>query len=846
MLKKIKCFIRDVWASVFFSVVLRKPRAFSSDQIGINFIGYAKAEMGLGEALRSLVRSLQTVKVPLLVRDFDPKIRSNQTNMEMAGFLEPACRYPINCLCINPDMLYRLPTWLRYREWTKQYNVGYWFWELSNFPGSWHYATKLVDEIWVNTEYVAEAMRKSGKPVYKIPFSVAFEQPSEHLTRKRLGLDESVFLFLFSYDVLSSSGRKNPDAVIDAFLEAFPKQENASVGLVIKSVNDSASPDVTTRLLDRIQHDGRITIINKLLTTDEMRGLISCCDCYVSLHRAEGLGLGMAEAMYLGKPVIATAYSGNMEFMNEKNSYPVPYKLIPVDPEDYSNAQGQLWADPDVSAAVRSMRHVFQSPHDAKVIGQSAANYIRQHHSPDVSGRAVLERVRQIEQSGRTEPRSDKVPKSILMLGQRGLQALVSLMTMVFIAKFLSPESQGWYYAFLSLASLYTLADLGLSVALVPYFAVSFAKISLRRPGLLSGPGTAELIKRLRQSVDWYILLAFLYVLILTPFGIWFFGRLPSTQTDWLLPWVAIVLTCAGQLLLLPLMAFIEAAGKVIAITHMRLFQIALSGVACWFLLYENQSLWAAFIVVFSAVVIPFLWLKSQWPELLELVQSGICKNFTFKSTINGVQWRIGVSWLCAYLSSQIYSLILMQLDGPIISGRLALSMAIANMVGVLSLSSMAGKVAFVSHDAARKDISGFKAKFRADMSFYVGIYALGILSVLTAYGLIKDTTYAERVLPLWQIIGLMWFMFVVNLLNLFSSYVRSYLREPFMRVNLIGTLLTLPLAYLGAIYFSSAGIVIVLASVALIVTLPLAIVVWRSEIRQAVEEADRRNDHAF
>jgi hypothetical protein len=689
-------------------------------------------------------------------------------------------------------------------------------------------------------------MRKSGKPVYKIPFSVAFVSPSERITRKQLGLDESAFLFLFSYDVLSSSGRKNPEAVIDAFLQAFPKQENASVGLVIKSVNESVAPDLTARLLDRIQQDTRITIIDKVLATDEMRGLISCCDCYVSLHRAEGLGLGMAEAMYLGKPVIATAYSGNMEFMNEKNSYLIPYRMIPVDPDDYPNAQGQFWADPDVSAAAASMRSVFESPLDAKVIGQSAANYIRQHHSPEVSGRAVLERVRQIEQSGRTEPRSDPVPKSILMLGQRGLQALVSLMTMLFIAKFLSPESQGWYYAFLSLASLYTLADLGLSVALVPYFAVSFSKISLRRPGLLDGADSAQLVQRLRQSVDWYVLLAFLYVLILTPFGIWFFGRLPSTQTDWLLPWVAIVFTCAGQLLLLPLMAFIEAAGKVVAITYMRLVQIALSGVACWFLLYENQSLWAAFIVVFSAVIIPFIWLKSQWPRLLELVQSDICKNFTFKSSINGVQWRIGVSWLCAYLSSQIYSLILMQLDGPIISGRLALSMAIANMVGVLSLSSMAGKVAFVSHDAARNDISGFRAKFRADMSFYGGIYALGILSVLAVYWFIQDTTYTERVLPLWQIMGLMGFMFVVNLLNLFSSYVRSYLREPFMRVNLIGTLLTLPLAYLGAVYFSSAGIVIVLAGVALVVTLPLAIVVWRSEIKKAVEDAGRKNDHAF
>lgn len=846
MLRKLKSFIKDAAASIFFSIVPRLKRGVDPVELGVNFVGFAKAEMGLGEALRSLVCVAQASHVPFLVRDFDPGIQSQQSNQSMDAFLASSCRFPINCLCVNPDLLYLLPKWLRYEEWGRRYNIGYWFWELPNFPKTWRYATKVIDEVWVNTEYVASAMRQACARVVKIPFAVEFDAPAEKLDRNYFGLDQRAFLFLFSYDFLSSSGRKNPEAVIQAFLKAFPSTSEAGVGLIVKSVNGHLNQTQLNSLRDNFQHDPRITILDKQLRTEEMRALIGCSDCYVSLHRAEGLGLGMAEAMYLGKPVIATAYSGNMEFMNHENSCLVPYQLIAVKLDEYPNADGQVWADPDVDAAAQEMKKVFEDPSFAASIGNNAAEYMREHHSFAVAGKAVSERLQEIQRESAGPGNSERVPRSLLMLGQRGLQALVSLVTMVFIARFLSPESQGWYYAFLSLASLYTLADLGLSVALVPYFARSFATTKLNSRGRLEGSESSVLTERLQQSFDWYVALALLYVLILMPFGIWFFGRLPAegAAPNWVLPWLAIVFTCAGQLLLLPLTAFVEAAGKVVALSIMRLIQIALGGVACWALLYENQGLWAAFVVALSGVIVPFVWLRMRWPELLHLLQGGIGTRFSLKTGISGVQWRIALSWICAYLSSQIYSLILMQLDGPVVSGQLALSMAIANMVGVLALSSMAGKVAFVGHDAARNDVHKFKAKFKEDLVFFSGVYALGVLSVLVAYWLIQDKVYATRVLPLWQIVSLLAFMFVVNLMNLFSTYVRSYLREPFMRVNLIGTLLTLPLAYLGAMFFSSTGVVLALMGVAVCVTLPFAVFVWRSEIDSAVGLAASKENY--
>lgn len=833
MIGKLKTVIKDALASVFFSIVPRFKRKIDLAGLGVNFVGFAKAELGLGEAMRSLVSAAHAAQVPLLVRDFEPGIQSQQNNQSMDAFLAPSCRFAINCLCINPDLLYRLPRWLRYQEWGRCYNIGYWFWELPDFPKTWRYAAKIVDEVWVNTEYVASAMRQACACVVKLPFSVEFDLPSDALNRNYFCLNRYDFLFLFSYDLRSVSARKNPGAVLEAFLKAFPLNGDSGVGLIVKSVNGHLAPKELFALREKFQGDPRITILDRQLSTEEMRALIRCSDCYVSLHRAEGLGLGMAEAMYLGKPVIATAYSGNMEFMNHENSCLVPYNLVAVKPEEYPNAEGQVWADPDVDAAALEMRKIFEQPAFAASIGKNAAAYMREHHSQAVAGSAVAQRLSEIQRQSERVETADRIPRSVLMLGQRGLQALVSLVTMVFIARFLSPESQGWYYAFLSLASLYTLADLGLSVALVPYFARSFATTRLSARGILDGPGSEELKERLQQSFDWYLALAVLYVLILLPFGVWFFGRLPETESKaaWVLPWSAIVVACAGQLLLLPLMAFIEAAGKMAAIAFMRLFQIAAGGAVCWLVLYQGSGLWAAFVVAASSVVVPVVWVSLRWPGIFSFLKGGLWSRFSFRTPVAGVQWRIAVSWICAYLSSQIYSPLLMQISGAAVSGQLALSMAIANMVGVLALSSMAGKVAFVGHDAARNDLSKVKEKFKGDLVFFSVTYGLGVLAVIVAYAFVEDRIYATRVLPFWQIMALLVFMFVVNLLNLFSTYIRSYLREPFMRVNLIGTLLTLPLATIGAWYFSSAGVVVALAGVALLVTLPFALIVWRDEL---------------
>lgn len=386
--------IKGALATLFFRCVPRFSR-IARRPYGVNLIGYAHAEMGLGEALRNTAMALESTGVPLLVRKLDVSLLNRQDNQTMQRFMADNCRFGINCIGINPDLLYRLPLWLPYAEWGCRYNVGYWFWELGNFPSEWRYARYLVDEVWVNTEFVAGAVRQVHERVYKIPFAVAFDVPADCFNRSYFGLPESSFLFLFSYDFNSSAVRKNPDAVIEAFRSAFADR-SANVCLVVKSINGEQNPEALSRLKASLGDDPRIIWVDAYLSTEEMRGLLNTADAYVSLHRAEGLGLGMAESMYLGKPVIATAYSGNMEFMSADNACLVPYTLVPVKLGEYPYNAGQVWADPVVAAAAAWMLRLVNEPALSRELGVHAAAYMRRFHSREIMGQAIKKRIAQI------------------------------------------------------------------------------------------------------------------------------------------------------------------------------------------------------------------------------------------------------------------------------------------------------------------------------------------------------------------------------------------------------------------------------------------------------------------
>jgi len=362
---------------------------------GVNLLGYARGEFGIAENVRSYARAVERAEHPFLIFNFDVGTASRQRDNSMEKHFSDTLRYADNVFFINADQMQIARDVLGRAAFAGHHNIGFWVWELEKFPRDWNGAFDLVDEVWVPTEFVRKAIAAcTEKPVVRMPKAIEFAAP-ESMGRGHFGLPPDEFVFLFSYDFNSFASRKNPEATIAAFRQAFSDGAK-DVRLLVKSTNGSRFPEKLSALQQNVSDDPRIEVRDGFLSREEMFGLQNSVDCYVSLHRSEGFGLGMAECMYLGKPVIATAYSGNLDFMDRDNSLLVNYRMVPLRDGDYPYWQGQQWADADVAHAARWMRQVFDDREFAQRIGASAATSIRRTNSKDACGAAVIARLQEI------------------------------------------------------------------------------------------------------------------------------------------------------------------------------------------------------------------------------------------------------------------------------------------------------------------------------------------------------------------------------------------------------------------------------------------------------------------
>ena len=233
-----------------------------------------------------------------------------------------------------------------------RHTICYGAWELETLP-TYLADTRYIDEYWALSHFIADAARsRMDVPVRAMPIPVDLHFPAVLAPRARFGIPEEAFTFLFTFSVDSTMARKNPEAVLDAFAMAFPDRTTPVV-LVIKSMTRQASA------ANRADRRRRVVLVEETLSRDENAALYLNADAYVSLHRAEGFGLTMAEAMGYGKPTIGTGYSGNLDFMRPENACLVDYTRVDMDPEAYHN-QARQWAEPEVADAARHMLRVFE------------------------------------------------------------------------------------------------------------------------------------------------------------------------------------------------------------------------------------------------------------------------------------------------------------------------------------------------------------------------------------------------------------------------------------------------------------------------------------------------------
>lgn len=362
---------------------------------GVNVVGFVHAESGMGEAARSSIRALSTAAVPVATLDIETNHFTRRNDHSCADF--PAGHpYGFNLLHVNADLAPVVFHDLGDKFAAGKHNIGFWYWELAKFPDRWRDSFGLFDELWVASSFVLDSIAPlSPVPVIKLPPCVAPPTPPGDPAEvaRRLGVPDDVFAFLFIYDLASVAARKNPFGLIEAFRQAFRPDDKAE--LLLKVNNGNLFPDKLAEVR-RAARDLPIRVIDGTLERDELTQLQRRADAYVSLHRSEGFGLTLAESMYFGKPVVTTAYSGNMDFTTKFNSYLVDYSLVPVGEGCVPYPPDAEWAEPDAAHAAQVLRRVYLHQDEARDKGRRAAAEIRQWFSREAVGRMMLARLNAI------------------------------------------------------------------------------------------------------------------------------------------------------------------------------------------------------------------------------------------------------------------------------------------------------------------------------------------------------------------------------------------------------------------------------------------------------------------
>lgn len=357
-------------------------------QADVQVVGHFGYPSGLEVATRAVVSALESAGMCVGMRQISAHPKDPPHAMAYRALIE--ARQTIVVMSPEPY----------FADWARRAGVclpgnhktiAIWYWELSEVPSHWKELAQHAAEIWAPTRFIQQALgRVVNVPV--VPMLPAVTLISfDRLPRANFQIPEKGFVFLFIFDLASVMERKNPLGLIRAFKRAFAPSED--VILVLKVTRSQQYPAEMERIRTEAM-DPRILLIQEDMPRKKLLALMSLCDAYVSLHRSEGFGLTMAEAMLMGKPVIATAYSGNMDFMDAKTALLVPYKRVALEEDHPPYRKGDHWAEPDLEAAALFMRRLWQDPLEAKALGEAGRKLVSVLLSPEEAGRRMVERLR--------------------------------------------------------------------------------------------------------------------------------------------------------------------------------------------------------------------------------------------------------------------------------------------------------------------------------------------------------------------------------------------------------------------------------------------------------------------
>lgn len=362
-------------------------------KLGVNLIGFSSAALGLGEDLRTLANCLIKENIPINIFELKYPNSSGNIDLDLQKYVTNQLHYPISIFNLPATEQYRLRYDYGDEIFKSTYNIGYWPWEFSSFPKEYQFCFDVVDEIWGISKFISESFKSATKKsVFWMPLCIQEKIPTEtHFQFNH----SKVFKFFFNFDFNSSIIRKNPESIIKAFKIAFP--QNANVSLILKCIRGQEDSEQWAKLINVIDKDERIKIINKDFMKGQYLELMNSCDAYISLHRSEGFGRGMAEAMLLRKPVICTNYSGNKDYCNPDTAFLVDYELRKIRVNEYPFAvEGIQWAEPNIIHAAKQLREVVENSSLVKIRITNGYNLIQKKHSIEACSKRYSKRIKEV------------------------------------------------------------------------------------------------------------------------------------------------------------------------------------------------------------------------------------------------------------------------------------------------------------------------------------------------------------------------------------------------------------------------------------------------------------------
>lgn len=374
-----------------------------NQRFGVNLIGYAYGELGIGEDVRMAALSLSAAGIPFTVINIEPGTGIRQDDRSVEPWVSDQAVYMFNIVCLTALEHLRVYVERGQDLFSGKYNIGYWPWELEKWPVKWRHCFNLIDEMWASSSHILKSAREASMiPCVQMPMAVTTQSTGlmKRTARRKFGLSLNKIIYIFSFDGNSYTKRKNPSGIVRAFVKAFPLGTEKAC-LVVKCMRPDERNLEWRAIKEIAERDSRIMIFDSMLTKQEVLELYESCDCFISLHRAEGFGRGIAEALNLNLEVIATGYGGNVDFCTEAGAHLIPYKLVPMEKGDYVESENNFWAEPDLASASYAIREVFAkrsrdaNPHQLAEQRKTLTNLF----SPSVIGERYLSRLVTIRDS---------------------------------------------------------------------------------------------------------------------------------------------------------------------------------------------------------------------------------------------------------------------------------------------------------------------------------------------------------------------------------------------------------------------------------------------------------------